>query len=229
MENILNFPESTMLRTIVSKAVFYRNLTVGSRIRQHFVDDLVSLTWIYKLAPSVLNVEKGEDVEEIVVFLALLKNKEYHKDVFQLIDKQLPRHALFLLRYEDEYCLLLNYKERMVAKGGNKFRILQTFASEWLRAEALRFPLQGQTMDLIYENLAGSVSGYGTSAREDMKKMIELAAEWRKKSRQLEAKRRTMRNERQVNRQQELYSEARHLSEEVDILCEQMAQYQRQH
>ncbi|MCD8303477.1 MAG: DUF4391 domain-containing protein [Prevotellaceae bacterium] len=218
-----------MLRRIVSKVAFYRKLTVGSRIRQHFVDDLVSLTWIYKLAPSVLNVEKGEDVEEIVVFLALLKNKEYHKDVFQLIDKQLPRHVLFLLRYEEEYCLLLNYKERMAARGGNKFRILQTFASEWMRADALRLPLQGQTMDLVYENLAGFVSGYGTAAREDMKRMIELAAERQKKSRQLEAKRRKMSSERQVNRQQELYSEVRQLSEEVNILCEKMAQYQRQH
>ena len=48
-ENILSYPSTVIVGKNVSKKAFYDNMGVNSRIRQHFVDDIDQITWLYKL------------------------------------------------------------------------------------------------------------------------------------------------------------------------------------
>ena len=64
----LHYPESTIVGKPVPKQAFYKHLDVNAKMKQHFVDDVVRIDWLYKLAPSTLNVEDGKQVHEIVVF-----------------------------------------------------------------------------------------------------------------------------------------------------------------
>ena len=50
------FPKSTLVGKPVPKTAFYRNLEVNAKIKQRFVDDVASVTWTAKIAPSTLNV-----------------------------------------------------------------------------------------------------------------------------------------------------------------------------
>ena len=97
----LKFPPTTIVGKPVPKNAFYKHLEVNAKIKQHFVDDVESIHWLYKLAPSTINVEDGKLVHEIVVFSAVLKAKDCPDDVFLFIDRNMPRHVVFILEYED--------------------------------------------------------------------------------------------------------------------------------
>lgn len=107
----LKFPPTTIVGKPVPKNAFYKHLEVNTNMKQHFVDDVVSIHWLYKLAPSTINVEDGKHVHEIVVFSAVLKDKDCPNDVFLFIDQNMPRHVVFILEYDNRYKVLLNYKE----------------------------------------------------------------------------------------------------------------------
>ena len=209
----LKFPPSTKVGKPVPKNAFYKHLEVNAKIKQHFVDDVVGINWLYKFAPSTLNVADGTKVHEIVIFSAGLKSKDCPDDVFLFIDQNMPRHVIFILEYESKYKILLNYKEWKDEKG--QFKIVKTFSTEWVTQEQLSLSIEGQTMDAIYEVMAGQVSGFGTTKSEDTKRLVELEALITKGKKDVEALQKKIRNERQLNRQMELNGEARSLKKQI--------------
>ena len=210
----LKFPRTTIVDKPVPKNAFYKHLEVNAKIKQHFVDDVVSIHWLYKLAPSTINVEDGKQVHEIVVFSAVLKDKDCPNDVFLFIDRNMPRHVVFILEYDNRYKVLLNYKAWKDGQN-SQFDIIKTFATDWLTAERLLLTLEGQTMDALYEAMAGQVSGFGTTKAEDTKRIVELEGLIDKAKREVESIQKRIRNERQLNRQMELNGAARGIKKQI--------------
>ena len=210
----LKFPPTTIVGKPVPKNAFYKHLEVNAKMKQHFVDDVASINWLYKLAPSTINVEDGKLVHEIVVVSAVLKDKDCPNDVFLFIDRNMPRHVVFVLEYEDRYKVLLNYKAWKDGQN-SPFDIIKTFATDWLIAERLLLTLEGQTMDALYEAMAGQVSGFGTTKAEDTKRIVELEGLIDKAKREVESIQKRIRNERQLNRQMELNGAARGIKKQI--------------
>ena len=210
----LKFPPTTIVGKPVPKNAFYKHLEVNAKMKQHFVDDVVSIHWLYKLAPSTINVEDGKQVHEIVVFSAVLKDKDCPNDVFLFIDQNMPRHVVFILEYDNRYKVLLNYKEWKDGQN-SQFDIIKTFATDWLTAERLLLTLEGQTMDALYEAMAGQVSGFGTRKAEDTKRIVELEGMIDKAKREVDSLQKRIRNERQLNRQMELNGAARGIKKKI--------------
>ena len=210
----LKFPRTTIVGKPVPKNAFYKHLEVNAKMKQHFVDDVVSIHWLYKLAPSTINMEDGKLVHEIVAFSAVLKSKDCPDDVFLFIDQNMPRHVVFILEYENRYKVLLNYKEWKDGQNG-QFKIIKTFVTEWLTDNQLLLTLEGQNMDALYEALAGQVSGFGTKKAEDIKRIVELEGLIDKAKREVETIQKRIRNERQLNRQMELNGAARGLKKQI--------------
>lgn len=210
----LKFPPTTIVGKPVPKNAFYKHLEVNAKVKQHFVDDVVSIHWLYKLAPSTINVEDGKQVHEIVVFSAVLKDKDCPNDVFLFIDRNMPRHVVFILEYEDRYKVLLNYKAWKDGQN-SQFDIIKTFATDWLTDGQLLLTLEGQTMDVLYEAMAGQVSGFGTTKAEDTKRIVELEGLIDKAKREVESLQKRIRNERQLNRQMELNGAARGIKKKI--------------
>ena len=233
----LKFPRTTIVGKSVPKNAFYKHLEVNAKMKQHFVDDVDSIHWLYKLAPSTINVADGKLVHEIVVFSAALKSKDCPDDVFLFIDQNMPRHVVFILEYDNRYKVLLNYKEptpnrvpsslieRPRCEGGRRsqwkdgqngqFKIIKTFTTEWLTESQLSLTLEGLNMDALYEAMAGQVSGFGTKKAEDTKHIVELEGLIDKARREVEAIQKRIRNERQLNRQMVLNGEARGIKKQI--------------
>lgn len=204
----LHYPPTTVVGKHVPKNAFYEHLEMNANMKKHFEDDIHVIKWLYKLAPSTLNVEDGKTVHEIVVFSVKLKSQECPDDVFLFIDKNMPRHVVFILEFEERYKLLFNYKEWLDTTA-ETFKIVKSFASEWLDECDLLLPIKGLTMDAIYENMAGSVSGYGTTNSEDTKRAIELQSMIQKEKKNVEALQKRIRTERQFNRKVVLNNKVR--------------------
>ena len=210
----LKFPQTTFIGKPVPKNAFYKHLEVNAKIKQHFVEDVASIHWLYKLAPSTIHVEDGKQVHEIVVFSAVLKSKDCPDDVFLFIDQNMPRHVVFILEYDNRYKVLLNYKEWKDGQNG-QFKIIKTFVTEWLTDNQLSLTLEGQNMDALYEAMAGQVSGFGTRKAEDTKRIVELEGLIDKAKREVESLQKRIRNERQLNRQMELNGAARGIKKKI--------------
>lgn len=210
----LKFPRTTIVGKPIPKNAFYKHLEVNAKMKQHFVDDVDSIHWLYKLAPSTINVEDGKLVHEVVVFSAALKSEDCPDDVFLFIDQNMPRHVVFILEYDNRYKVLLNYKEWKDGQNG-PFRIIKTFVTDWLTDNQLLLTLEGQNMDALYESIAGQVSGFGTKKAEDTKRIVELEGLIDKAKRDVESIQKRIRNERQLNRQMELNGEARGIKKQI--------------
>ena len=220
----LKFPPTTIVGKPVPKNAFYNHLEVNAKMKQHFVEDVASINWLYKLAPSTINVEDGKQVHEIVVFSAVLKDKDCPNDVFLFIDRNIPRHVVFILEYEDRYKVLLNYKAWKDGQN-SQFEIIKTFATDWLTAERLLLTLEGQTMDALYEAMAGQVSGFGTNNATDTRCIIAIEHEIATKQKLAEALQKKIRKEKQFARQVEMNTEARALKREIARLKEELKKF----
>ena len=221
---MIQFPSSTYVNRAVPKTAFYRHLDVNAKMKARFVDDIERIVWLAKLAPSTLNIEDGKTVHEIAVFHVTLKQEDVPDDVFLLIDRQMPRHVLFVLQFEGQYRLLLNYKEWIDETKGT-FRIIRSFRTEWMNDESLALRIEGMSLDKVYESFAGQISGFGTRSADDTKRIIELQESLKQKQRTIEALQKKVRVEKQFNRQMQLNAEARTLKEEVAYLQEKINKF----
>lgn len=211
---MIQFPSSTLVGKPVPKAAFYKHLEVNARIKTRFVEDIDRIVWLAKLTPSTLHIEDGEAVHEIAVFQVTLKSEDVPDDVLLTIDRQMPRHTLFVLQFGERYRLLLNYKEWIDESKGT-FRIIRSFRTEWTASESLRLTMEGSTMDKVYESFAGQISGLGTDNAADTKRIIDLQQQLAQKRRAVEALQKKVRAEKQFNRQMQLNAEARKLKVEM--------------
>lgn len=141
-ENLLNWPDFTMVNRVVPKSSFYRNMDANAQVRQRFVENIEQVTWLYKLAPSNLHIADGKDVHEITVFLIHLKQdaKNHIGELLTWIDAQMPRHTLFVLQRDCRFKMVVNYKQWKDMRMGT-FNIVKTFATEWMPAESLSMPI----------------------------------------------------------------------------------------
>ena len=175
-----NLPQSTIVNRVIPKKTFVNQLGANTRMKDHFTNDVVRVEWLAKLAPSTINVADGKEVHEITIFLVPIKDENCPDDIFSFIDGMIPRHTLFILRWGDMTCLHLNYKEWMESNTNTDktFRIAKTYRSQWIKDTEISLPIEGLTMDAIYETLVRQVAGeriitQSESLREDVEKSTQ--------------------------------------------------------
>ncbi|MBR2776419.1 MAG: DUF4391 domain-containing protein [Prevotella sp.] len=223
MDNILGYPESCVVNRVVPKTMFYRFMEVNPKMKKRFVDDVLSITWLYKLAPSNLNVTDSDDMKEIEVFVAILKEPDCPTDLFNFIDRNMPHHIVFILQHNDHSMLLLNYK-KWTDETHTQFQITQMFASPWMPTTSLKLNIEGQSLPRIYENFVAQVSGIGEHKAGRMEEIVELRQRIEKETKEMGKLERKMLQERQTNIQMELHAQVKAKRKELDELKKQLAE-----
>lgn len=162
------FPQQTLVERLVPKKAFIDNLGANARMKDNFTREIERIEWLAKLAPSTINVEDGKNVHEIAVFLVAMKNQNCAENIFLFIDEMLPRYALFILSFDEKFCLLMNFKEPLgqAADSGKHYRIIKTFYTDWQKASSIRLPLSSGNMDNIYESYVRKVAGDCISSQD---------------------------------------------------------------
>ena len=137
--------------------MFYKFMEVNQRMKVRFVNDVAQISWLYKLSANTINVTASEELIEIDVFVVTLKAQDCPTDVFTFIDTNMPHHIVFILKYEEQYMLLINYKE-------------------WKdnTHTQLSLAIQGQSLPRIYDNFVAQVSGIGEHKAGALAEIVEL-------------------------------------------------------
>lgn len=225
MNNILLFPDTTIVNKSVPKNAFFKHALEGLRasLQRMLTDEFESITWLYKLTAATLNVEDGKNVHEIDVFYCQLRVDAYSVNPFCAMDKLLPRHTMFIIEHGGKIDVLMHYKEMTLVKGEQKWTCGVTeFQTEVKLSDNPLLTIEGQNMDTVYNGLLSQVSGIHAATEEEYKEQAELRKQISLLEKQVKALQKQVRAEKQFNRQIELNGQARLLKEKLLELKNQL-------
>lgn len=202
---MIDFPISTFLNKRIPKQRFYENLSVTPELKKVFSEQITTIHWRNKIAPSTINLGAGQRVSELQVFEIHLNQPDIDWHVLQLMDREIPYHILFLLEHQQLFQAWIGYKEASLKKAGS-FVVEKYYQTAWLPMEQLPLTLQGLTMDTVYENFLRQIAGERLNispnqetAPISLKQTVEHAAKREKLLRQIAALKKKVRDEKQFN------------------------------
>ena len=221
MENLLSYPQSTIVDKTVPKTMFYKFMEVNPRMKIRFVNDVAQICWLYKLSASTLNVTDREEMKEIEIFVVTLKQQDCPTDLFTFIDTNMPHHIVFILKFEDSYMLLVNYKEW---KDGThtQFKITKSFATTWMPMDKLSLQIQGQSLPRIYDNFVAQISGIGEHKAGALSEIVELKKRIAAMESELQSLEKRMRKEPQYDVQVKMNTQVKAKRNELAALKKEM-------
>ena len=114
---MLGLPASTELNRRIPKQKFYEKSDLSPTLKKAFSAQVRSIHCRNKIAPEVLNLAAGKEVQELEVFELRLNDGQIDETVLRLIDRAIPYHILFVLVWEDRLRLALAYLRGMSSCG----------------------------------------------------------------------------------------------------------------
>jgi len=219
---MIGLPKSTEYNRRIPKQKFYENLTVTPALKRFIIDQVKVIYWRNKIAPSTINLAAGNTVTEIEIFEITLNEPKLDESVLRQMDKEIPYHIVFLLKYDGKCQAWTAYKEKS-GNGNDTFRVGDYYHTEWTPESDLTLRLNGLNMDVIYENFVRQIAGDALSNAasgnpESLKDSVERDKQIRLLKKQIEALKIKVRKEKQLNRQMELNAELKKLKKEVEGL-----------
>lgn len=148
---MLDFPKSTLYNKRIPKQKFYEKLSVSNNLEQQFVKEIDTICWKNKLSAETLNVSVNVNVTEIEVFEIALKGQSISKNIIELIDREIPYHIVFILKYKDLGQIWISFKEDSKSREG-KFKVASYYKTDWSKYDELSLKIEGLNLDKIYEN-----------------------------------------------------------------------------
>lgn len=209
---MLGLPRTTEYGKRIPKKKFYDNLSISSDLKRVFAEQIAAIFWSNKISPDTLNVAAGDTVDEIEVFTIRLNQPSLDTRVLQQIDKQIPYHIIFVLKYKDRLQAWIGYKEA-AASGSNAFKVGRYYHTDWMREDDLHLSIDGLNMDAVYESLVRQIAGdkLQTDSGESLKESVERDEKKKQLEKQIAALENKMRREKQLNRQMEMNAELKKL------------------
>ena len=202
------FPKSTEFNKRIPKTKFYEHIEIGKKIKDSFVQDIESIIWANKIAPSTISLAAGEKVTEIQVFRIVLKQSDFNKDVLKTIDEQIPYHILFIVCYRDKEQVWIGYKEQSGSES-RAFKVDNYYHTAWQMPEDLSLTIDGLNMDAVYDNFVKQVAAVNAPVpwTEDLstKENTAIIEEKKKLQKQIEKLERQLRKETQPRKKFELH------------------------
>ena len=155
---MLGLSASTELNRRIPKQKIYGKCEPSPALKKAFSAQIASIHWRNKIAPEVLNLAAGKEVQELEVFELTLHDGQVDEAVLRLIACAIPYHILFVLVWEDRMRLAVAYKEMPDATSAGG-RVERDYHTDWLPVGEVVLRLEGLSMDAVYENLVRRIAG----------------------------------------------------------------------
>ena len=213
---MLNFPKTTEFNKRIPKQKFYNKLKVSSTLAQQFVKEIETIYWKNKLSAETLNVGADTAVKEIEIIEINLKEQNISKNIIEIIDREIPYHIVFVLKYKGLAQIYISFKEDSKNRE-NKFKVNSYFKTEWLNYEGLSLEIIGLTLDKIYENFIIQVAGDRLQVEDgkDIKEAVLKAKEKELLESLTISLENKIKNEKQYNFQVKLAGELRKVKKQL--------------
>ena len=211
------FPDSTLYNKRIPKQKFYEKLKANSRLERQFTAEIESVYWKNKLSPETLNISAGKKVKEIELFEIKLKEQKMSNNIMEVIDREIPYHIVFILRFKDLIQYSISYKESIKNREG-KFKVESYYYTDWGKDNNAFLSIDGLDLDKVYENFILQIAGGKLQIGEtaDLKEAVSVAKEQDQLQMQIQRLENKIAKEKQFNRQVKLMGELRKLKEQLE-------------
>ena len=215
---MLGLPASTELNRRIPKQKFYEKSDLSPTLKKAFSAQVRSIHWRNKIAPEVLNLAAGKEVQELEVFELRLNDGQIDETVLRLIDRAIPYHILFVLVWEDRLRLALAYKETPDVKSAG-VRVERYYYTDWMPERDVVLRLEGLSMDAVYENLVRRIAGeaLGDARTSTLRESVAEQGRRERVEKQIAALEAKIRREKQPKRKLELVQRLRGLQDVIGV------------
>jgi hypothetical protein len=166
---MFQFPANTIVNKNIPKNAFddYTN----SKQKKVLTNTINKIRWLNKLSSQTINLD-GKEVREIQIIEITLKQKESIPEITNVIDRAIPYHIIFLIRFENEIKLSSSQKH-IHPTNENQAVVDWSFTSEWHNNEAFPYKLNlQQNLDYVYADICFQISGNRSTSNLDIKGLI---------------------------------------------------------
>lgn len=198
---MINLPKSCLVNKFIPKKVFYEKSNINQTTKEEFINIVDKITWLYKLSPETIGINKTEDIEEIEVFQIELKEKVVPKNVIKAVTNSIQYKILFILKYNDEFCYLI--------------KIEDIYYTNW--NEEINFEFTSINLSNLFKSIAKSIL-HEESNTKNFNEIVENIKEKKELQDKIEKLTKRIKQENQFNRKVELNQELNKLLKEIGEL-----------
>ena len=209
---MLGLPASTECNRRIPKQKFYEKSELSPALKKAFSAQIASIHWRNKIAPEVLNLAAGKEVQELEVFELRLNDGQVDEAVLRLTDRAIPYHILFVLVWQERMRLAVAYKETPDAKSTG-VRVERYYHTDWMPMGEAVLRLEGLSMDAVYENLVRRIAGraLGDAPTSTLRESVAEQSRRERIEKQIAALEAKIRREKQPKRKFELVGQLKNL------------------
>ena len=187
-------PISTIINKPLYKKAVYEKFNLKTAERERFDADISKMMLVARISTATVPaLAEGEQIKGIYVLLVTLKRKDYDTKNILLLQKLIPQKIIFALQYEDETQLCIFHT------------LLQK--SEWKPTEEATIPLQGLSLDDVWNNIVADIGKLDSHSEETLEEQIINRDQREKLLRQIESLEKRCRAEKQTRKKYELHQE----------------------
>ena len=217
---MLGLPKETVFNKRIPKQKFYENLDISPKLKRVFIEQVKTIYWKNKIAVSTTNLAAGDEVTEIEIFEVHLNTKSFNEEFLYQIDKEIPYHILFLLKYQGKCQVWIAYKESVKSRS-TAFKVKGYYHTDWLDEDKLSLQLEGLNLDMVYENFVRQVAGDKLEINisgETLKQSVERSEQKQALQKQITTLKAKIRKEKQLNKQMKINDKIKKLKKELEDL-----------
>ena len=155
---MFNLPNQAFIDKFLPKKTFEEKVINGKKVFK----DISKITLKYKLSPNTINIEKTQNIAEILIFEIILNEKNIPKNAIKTIDELVVFPKLYVFKYKHDFCYGIFYKEEK-----------KYFFSDW--NETKDFNFNHTNLGKVYENLIKIFfKSEASTIQNDFKKSFQI-------------------------------------------------------
>jgi hypothetical protein len=187
-------PPSTLINKPLYKKAVFEKFNLKTAERERFDADISRMTLVARISTaSVPALKEGNEIKGFYVLQIVLKRMEYNEQNILLLQKLIPQQIVFALQYGEQTQLCIFHT-----------RLLQ---SDWQSDDDTVIPLQGLTLDAVWNYLVATIGGLDTTSEVSIEEQILNREEREKLLQQIETLEKRCRTEKQTRKKYELHQQ----------------------
>ena len=199
-----SLPVSTAINKPLYKKAVFEKFNLKAAERDRFDADISRMALVARVSSATVPaLSEGQEVKGFYVLQVALKRKDYDTKNILKLQKLIPQKMVFALQYDDQtqFCIFHT-------------RLQQ---SEWMPTSETAIPLQGLTLDDVWNNIVAIIGGLDAQAEETIEEQIIHREQQEKLLRQIESLEKRARAEKQTRKRYELHQQILKLKEELPL------------
>ena len=193
-------PQATILNRPLYKKAVFEKFNLKTAERERFDADISRMALVARISPATVPaLAEGREIKGFYVMQVALKRKDYDTKNILMLQKLIPQKMVFAMQHEEQtqFCIFHT-------------RLQQ---SAWMPTDEAAIPLQGLSLDDVWNNIVAIIGGLDAQAEETIEEQIIHREQRDKLLRQIESLEKLCRTEKQTRKKYELHQQIIKLKE----------------